>query len=29
VKAMSAAYETWAKSLGRHLPGVKGRNADD
>lgn len=29
VKAMSAAYTEWAKPLGRHLPGVKGRNADD
>ena len=29
VKAMSAAYETWAKTLGRRLPGVKGKNTED
>lgn len=29
VKAMSAAYITWAKALGRKLPGQKGKNSDD
>jgi arylsulfatase A-like enzyme len=29
VKAMSAAYDTWAKSLGRRLPGQKGKDAVD
>ena len=29
VNTMSAAYVAWAKALGRHLPGAKGRNADD
>ena len=29
VKEMSAAYQAWAKALGRRLPGQKGKNADD
>jgi len=29
VKTMSAAYEAWAKSLGRRLPGQKGKSVDD
>jgi arylsulfatase len=29
VKAMSAAYVTWAQSLGRRLPGGKGRKGED
>lgn len=29
VKEMSAAYDAWAKSLGRHRPGAKGKITDD
>jgi arylsulfatase len=29
VAELSTAYSTWAKSLGRRLPGEKGKKADD
>jgi arylsulfatase len=29
VATMAAAYTEWAKALGRHLPGFKGKNTDD
>ena len=29
VQTMSAAYTAWAKALGRHLPGQKGKNTED
>jgi arylsulfatase len=29
IKAMSVAYEAWAKTLGRRLPGAKGKSTED